>query len=86
MVEFRAHAIEKKGQVLENTIRETAQDINDLLEREFKAAAQRGQCLEETARDESNDIKGQLEKVHQSLERLSSSLHSSQTSLASEGK
>jgi len=84
VVEFRAHAIEKKGQVLENTIRETAQDIKDQLKRTFKATAKGVQRLEKTVLDEADDIKDKLEKMHRSMERLSSSFHSSGTSLASQ--
>ena len=41
-----AHAIEKKGQVLENTVREEAQDIKDQLGEELKTTGQEVQCLE----------------------------------------
>jgi len=82
VVDGTVHAIEKKSQVLENTMREEAQDIKDQLGGELKTTTEEVQCLEIAVREESQDIKDQLTKVQQSIDRLSSSVASSQTSLA----
>lgn len=63
-------------------MREEAQDIKDQLGGELKTTTEEVQCLEIAVREESQDIKDQLPKVQQSIDRLSSSVASSQTSLA----
>ena len=68
--------------VLGKTVHEEAQDIKDQLGGELKSTTQEVQCLEKAVREEGRDIKDELERVHQSIERLSCSAHSSLTSLA----
>ena len=53
----KEHAIEEKGQFLENIVQEEAKDIKDQLG-ELKTATQNVQCL---VREEAQEIKGQLE-------------------------